>query len=151
MAITPFVGVQWQPLDLIDEAKMDDMSNAIQFVHDNTPRVKVGVGSGAARSQGVKIAAGRVTFARNANKSEASASVDFGNFFSSGCIPLITTGVQSKVQQNIFCTFQGWNDRQAPDQRGMLINIEIGEQAGKSQSKNKIQRSFQVHWMAMGW
>lgn len=151
MAVSPFVGVQWQPLDLIDETKMDDMANGIQFVHDNTPRVKVGIGSSYARAQGVKIAAGKVTIPKNNKKHEHSEPVDFGNFFSTGSIPNVTTGIQSKRQQNIFVTFQGMNERQAPDHNGMRINIEIGEQAGKSNSKNKIQSTFAVHWMAMSW
>lgn len=150
MAVSPFVGVQWQPLDLLDQSKMDAMANGIQYVHDNTPRARVGVGSGAARDQQVKIAAGRVQIPRNTKKDSHTEPVWFGNFFSSGCAPLVTLGVQSKMQNNIYAVFEGI-DKQAPDQRGMRITIEIGETAGKANEKDKIRRSFQVHWIAMGW
>ncbi len=151
MAVTPFVAVQWQPLDLIDETKMDDMANAISWVQNNTPRARAEVAGGGVREQNLRIAAGRVQFPRAPNKHEAAESVNFGGFFNTGCRPLITTGIQSKLQQNIGCTFQGFDDKQIVDHRGMRINIEILEQAGKSNSKNKIQRTFQVHWIAMGW
>ena len=155
MAIAPFVGVQWQPLDLIDESKMDDMSNAIKFVHDHTPRARVDVVGVGARTQNLKIAAGRVTIPRDPKKDQHTVSVDFAGFFSAGCAPIITTGVQSKNQQDIFATFNGWNDKQQPDHRGCQIQIEIGgdEGGGKAGKKKqgKIRNTFQVHWMAMGY
>ena len=150
MAVSPFVGVQWQPLDLLDQSKMDAMANGIQYVHDNTPRARVGVGSGAARDQQVKIAAGRVQIPRKPKDDNHTEPVWFGNFFSGGCAPLVTLGVQSRLQRNIYTTFEGI-DKQAPDQRGMRINVEVGETAGKANDKDKIRRTFQVHWMAMGW
>jgi len=147
MAVTPFVATQWQPLDLLDESKMDDMSNGIQFVHDNTPRARFNVGSQYSRAQGIKIASGRKTIPRNMKKDQDTVSVNFGNFFTQGCSPLVTTGVMSPMQTNIFVTFRGLS-RLEPDHNGMHIEIEIGE---KDKVKSKIRRTFAVHWMAMGW
>lgn len=147
MAISEFVGTTWQPLDLIDETKMDDMANGIQWVHDNTPRAKVDIGSGGARSIGVKIASGRVTVPRNMKKDADTVPARFGGFFSPGCSPTITTGIASPMQTNIFVTFRGLS-RLQPDHNGMTIEIEVGEKDGE---KTKIRRSFQVHWIALGY
>src|SRR5690349_8715659 len=129
MAIAPFVGVQWQPLDLIDESKMDDMSNAIQFVHDNTPRARVEVPGAGGRTQGLRIAGGRVTIPRNGKKDQHVEGVLFAGFFTGGCSPIVTLGVQSKNQQDIFHTFYGL-DAAAVDHRGMNISIEVGGEEG---------------------
>lgn len=147
MAVSPFVATQWQPLDLLEETKMDDMANGIQFVHDNTPRARFNVGSSYSRAQGIKIASGRVTIPRNMKKDQDSVTVNFGNFFTAGCSPLVTTGIMSPVQNNIYCTFRGLT-RLEPDHNGMRIEIEIGD---KDKEKSKIRRSFAVHWQAMGW
>lgn len=147
MAVSPFVATQWQPLDLLDESKMDDMANGIQYVHDNTPRARFNVGSAYGRSQGIKIASGRKSIPRNMKKYQDSVTVNFGNFFTAGCSPLVTTGVMSPMQSNIFATFRGLS-RVEPDHNGMVLEIEIGQ---KEAAKPKIRRSFAVHWIAMGW
>lgn len=148
MAVTPFVATQWQPLDLLEESKMDDMANGIQFVHDNTPRARFNVGSSYSRAQGVKIASGRVSVPRDMKKDRDTKTVNFGNFFTAGCSPLVTTGIMSPQQANIFCVFRGLT-RVEPDHNGMVIEIQIGETANKAVPK--IRRSFAVHWIAMGW
>ena len=151
MAFTPFVGVSWHPLDLIDESKMDDMSNNIQYIHNNTPRASValpGADSGA-RAENIKIVAGRALIPKKGGANTHTESVGFRGEFSSNCAPIITTGIQSKNQQNIYVTFTGHNGNR-PDANGLKIHVEIGEQAGASASKNKITSGFQVHWIAMG-
>ena len=154
MAVAPFVGVQWQPLDLIDESKMDDMSNAIQFVHDNTPRARMQIPGAGGRTQGLKIAGGRVTIPRNGKKDQHVEPVDFAGFFTAGCQPIVTLGCQSKNQQDIFHTFYGL-DRTQVDHRGMNISIEVGgEEGGGKKGKKKqgkIRNTFQVHWIALGY
>lgn len=147
MAVTSFVGVQWQPLDIIDETKMRRMSDNIQYVHDNTPRTLWNAGKANARKQGIKIISGRGTIAKAPKKSNARVTVGFGNFFSPGCQPQITTGIMSPVQQNIFCTFRGRN-RLEPDHNGVILEIEIGE---KDKEKSRIARTFAVHYIAMGY
>jgi len=147
MAQTAFVGVQWQPLDLIDEAKMDDLANSVQWVHDNTPRAKYRQGHASSRTQGVKILSGKKQFPKMPKKDSHTYSINFGNFFSSGCRPMITTGVNSSTQNNIFVTFRGFKDVM-PDHNGMYLEIQVGEANGE---KSKINETMHIHYIAVGY
>lgn len=147
MAATSFVGVQWQPLDIIDDDKMRQLSDNIQYVHDETPRALFNAGRAGGRKQGVKIASGYATIPRAPKKAAASVTVGFASFFSPGCRPKITTGIMSPTKQNIYVTFRGRNKLE-PDSTGVIFEVEIGE---KDKEKSRIGHSFAIHWIAMGY
>lgn len=148
MAVTAFVGVQWQPLDLIDDNKMSQMANGIQHVYDNTPRAQYHTGSQYQRNQGIKIASGRVTIPKQVKKSADRKRVNFNGFFTAGCQPHITTGIMSPTQRNFWVIFEGIT-RLEPDHNGFDIVIEVGEKPGKN--NDTIKNTFAVHWIGLGW
>ena len=146
MATTPFKSVQWSPGELIGEDKMDDLGSNQTWLRDNTPRAFYTFPGGARRDTGIKIAAGRVLIPPGTGDS-ASATVRFNNFFSSGCNPIITTGVNASFNRRIFCVFNGFGDLQ-PDHTGFQVYVNVAAELAKFDS---IQSRFWVTWQALGY
>jgi len=148
MAAEPYRAVNWSPNEVIGEDKMDQMSANMNWLRDNTPRAVYTLPSGLRRVEGVRIASGRVMIA--ARKSDdGSATVQFNNFFSARCQPNITTGiVAAGIPNRVFCFINGIGDVLAPDERGFQVWVNI---ASESKKTDRINKSFYVHWQAMGY
>lgn len=142
-----FKAVNWTPNEMIGEAKSDQVAANADWLYRNTPRAIYTLPGGLRRSEGVKIAAGRVIIGRRPKSDSATATVRFGNFFSSRCEPIITTGVIAEHQTKIFCVVNGIG-RLNPDNQG--FNVEVNIAAGVKKNDN-IARSFYVAWQAMGY
>jgi hypothetical protein len=135
-------------MDLLSDWGFDQLTSNIQALHDYTPRARY-TAANIAREEQVKIASGRIIIPKQGKKTEASAHVRFGGFFTAGCQPNISTGVNARAQNNIYCTFRGIpGSGLLPDHNGMQIDILIGEEDGE---KKKIAAPFYVHWTAMGY
>jgi hypothetical protein len=141
-----YKAVNWTPGESIGERKSDQMAENVDYIYRNTPRTIYTLPSGLTRSEGIKIAAGRVIIAKKP-KDSADATVRFGNFFSNLCQPLITTGIVSKNQTKIFATISGIGQLQ-PDNRGFNVAVNI---AADKKKKDKILESFYVTWQAVGY
>lgn len=149
MAIRGYRAITWEPQDLLSDWAFDQMTQNIQALHDYTPRGRyTAAHQGINREEGIKIASGRVIIPKQGKKNEASANVAFGNFFTPGCQPNVTIGINARQQQNIYCTFRGLSGANLPDHNGLHIDILIGEEDGE---KKKIAQPFYVHWSAMGY
>lgn len=149
MGIDGYKAITWEPLDLVSDWNMDQMTANIQAVHDFTPRAKYTVQGGISTAENVKILSGRRVVPKNGKSPEQSVDVGFGTFFSSNCQPNVTIGINSRVQQNIFATFRGQPGQGlAPNSTGMRVDILIAEEAGE---KKKIAQPFYIHWQAMGY
>ena len=147
MATTPFRAVNWSPNELIGEDKMDQVSNNINWLRDNTPRVIYTLPSGVQRVEGIRIASGRVLI--GARKSEdANAEVRFGNFFSNQCQPNITTGIVSAHTRRLFAVIRGIGQLQ-PDNRGFEVLVRAANETKKQDAS--IVYNFYVSWHAMGY
>ena len=150
MAIKGYKAITWEPQDLLSDWAFDQMTQNIQLIHDFTPRGRyTAAHQGISREEGVKIASGRIIIPKQGKKNEASEGVRFGNFFTAGCQPNVSIGINSRNQQNIYCTFRGIpGTGLLPDHNGMQVDILIGEEDGE---KKKIAAPFYVHWTAMGY
>ena len=150
MAIPGYRALSFEPSDLLSDWAFDQLTSNIQALHDYTPRGRYTAASqGISREAGIKIASGRVIIPKQGKKNEASAGVRFGGFFTPGCQPNVSIGVNSRNQQNIYCTFRGIpGTGLLPDHNGLQIDILIGEEDGE---KKKIAQPFYVHWTAMGY
>jgi hypothetical protein len=145
--VTSYKAVNWTPNEVIGETKMDRMTGNADYLFARTPRTVYTLPSGLTRAEGVRIAAGRVVIAKNTKRDSATAQVNFGNFFSSRCEPLITTGIVSEGQQRIFAVINGIG-RLQPDARGFQTTVNIAAEADKNDA---IMRSFYVTWQAVGY
>lgn len=146
MATTPFRAVNWSPSELVGEDKMDQMNSNMSWLRDNTPRGVYTLPSGLRRVEGLRIASGRVLI--TARKSDSAiAPVRFGNFFSSRCQPIVTTGIVAEGQRKIFAIINGFGQLH-PDHRGFQVAVNIAADAEKF---DRISKSFYVTWQAMGY
>lgn len=141
MAATQYKAVTWSPNELISGDKMNQMSTNMDWLAQNTPRALYSV-SGLKTQQGIKIIGGMTFLPASSKQSTVNASVMFSGFFSSNCMPIITTGTVSIHMRSIFVGIHGL-DGLKPDARGFVINA-------KSETKN-VPRSFYVSWQALGY
>lgn len=141
-----FKAINWTPSEMVGEAKMDAMTDNAEWLYRNTPRAIYTTSGGLRRVEGTRIVAGRVLVAKRAADS-ATVQVRFGNFFSTRCDPIVTTGVVSDAQTQIFCVISGIGQL-LPDSRGFNVGVNVAAEVEKN---DKISESFYVTWHAMGY
>ena len=145
--IPGYTAIHWEPLDLLSAESMNRMSANIQAIHNFMPRARW-TAPGGHRDVGVKILSGRHLIPRKKGN-ESTATVRFGGFFSGGCQPNITTGINSRMQQNVYCTFSGTEGSGlTPNNDGFVLHVQIAKEDGE---KKKIARNIWIHWQAMGY
>lgn len=145
MTTTAFKAVSFSPNELISDPKMDIITDNEDFLFRNTPRAIYTL-PGIARVEGVRFASGRALISRSVSDS-ASVDVTFGNYFSNGCQPIITNGIISDNQTQVFCVVHGIG-KIIPDHTGFRIEVNI---AATNKKLDKIARGFYVTWTAMGY
>lgn len=146
--LTPgYHALHFEPMDILSDDVMDRLSANIQAVHDYTPRA-LWTASNTRHSFGIKIASGRKLITKQAGN-EVAIEVSFAGFFSPGCQPNITTGINARMQQNLYCTFSGRPGAGlTPNNDGMIVHLQVAKEDGE---KKKIARNVWIHWIAMGY
>lgn len=142
-----FKAVNWSPNEILGAAKTDQMSNNAEWLYNRTPRSLYTLPGGLRREQGVRIVAGRVQIAQRLKTDTASVRVRFGNYFSTRCQPLITTGIVSGHQPRIHAVINGIGQLQ-PDHRGFNVQVNINADKKKN---DHIARAFWINYMAIGY
>lgn len=140
-----FKAIVWSPNELIGEAKMDTLVENSEFLFYNTPRALYTL-PGITRVEGVKIASGRgIITARP--EDTAGLTISFGNFFSSGCEPIITTGISANNEVAIFCVVNGIST-ELPDNTGFQVEVNV---ATSNAANDRFVQNVYINWMAMGY
>lgn len=148
MAATPFRIVNWSPNELLGQDKLDQMNANMQWLYDNSMRGYYTLPGGTRRVEGLRIAAGRVLITAR-KTDDASANVNFNNLFTSGCQPIVTTGIVANFgQPRIFCVINGLGTDIQPDNRGFQVYVNIAADLKKNDT---IKKSFYVNWQALGY
>lgn len=122
-----FKATNWSQAELIEQKKANVTNNNIDWLFNNTPRAVYTLPGGSRdlrRAEGVKIASGRVIIAAP-TENNASGEVRFGNFFSTGCEPNVTTGIIASFP-GIVCSLSGIGGG-IPDQRGIVVKVAIAD------------------------
>lgn len=145
MSATPYVPLSWNPDEPTSTDKLNLMTNNDQWLFENTPRALYTKGSN--RTAGIKFLGGMAIIPASKTY-HAYVNVNFGSFFTAGCIPIITTGVLSYPHGRIMVNHRGlgtfW-----PDQRG--IELHAISNSADVISKSKIYDNCYVNYIAMGW
>lgn len=144
MASTPFKVVSWAPLDPITDEKLDAMVNNDNWLRDNSMRGRYSA-NGVNRVEGIRMLSGLALITAG-KAATASRSVSFGNYFSGACKPIVTTGIVSAAQRQIFATIDGPGSKPQPTRDGFQVHVFV-ESTNK---KKKIARNFYVSWIALG-
>lgn len=145
MASTPFKVISWAPSEPITDDKLDAMVNNDNWLRDNMMLGRYAA-NGVRRETGVRMASGLalITSGKSANKSQ---TVSFGNYFSESCRPIVTTGIVSSSQRQIFATIDGPGSKPQPTRDGFQVHVHV-ESKNK---KKKISRNFYISWHALGY
>lgn len=145
MASTPFQVVSWAPDEPITDEKLDAMVSNDNWLRENMVIGRYGA-NGINRDIGIRIASGLalITSGKSADKTKY---VNFNNFFSDSCKPIVTTGVMSAAQRKIFVTFDGPGSKIQPTRDGFNVHVHV-ESTNK---RKKISRNFYVAWHAIGY
>lgn len=145
MASTPFKVISWAPLDPITDEKLDAMVSNDNWLRDNMMRGQYSA-NGVQRETGLRMASGLVLIT-SGKSAEKSKSVSFGTYFSESCKPIVTTGIVSSSQRQIYATIDGPGSKPQPTRDGFQVHVYVN-----SKNKNKkISRNFYVSWHALGY
>lgn len=145
MASTPFKVISWAPTDPITDEKLDAMVSNDNWLRDNMMRGQYGA-NGVTRETGIRMASGLalITSGKAASKSR---SVSFGTYFSESCKPIVTTGIVSSSQRQIYATIDGPGNKPQPTRDGFAVHVFVNSK----NKKKKISRNFYVSWHALGY
>lgn len=145
MASTPFKVVSWSPNDMLSDDKLDSMVNNDNWLRDNMALARYSA-NGVSRDTGIRIASG-LALITSRKGPLAAKYVSFGNYFSDGCKPIVTTGVVSGSQRQIHVTIDGPGSKPQPTRDGFDVHVYVD-------SVNKVKnitRNFYVSWHALGY
>lgn len=94
MAATPYQPTSWTS-EPVTQAKLQQMSNNDQWLFENMPKIRY-TNSGIIKDTGVKMIVGKTPFAAS-TINVTHVTVNFGNFFSPGCHPIVTATIEAGV------------------------------------------------------
>lgn len=141
---SPYAPVQWTP-GPITLPGLQQMANNEQWLFENMPAMYY-TGPQIKRTGGLKIAAGRLPFP-STKQGYIDMNVYFGNFFTSGCNPVVTTTVHSYYRGRKFASVMGLGGATNIDSRGFMAVICAVEPVGQD---NSIHGGI-LNWMAVGY
>lgn len=145
MAATEFKVVSWTE-EVVSVDKLEAMVS-----NDNWIKTKMTQSFYSAfskkRDEGIRIASGLVLITARKSAS-ASKTVQFGEFFSPGCRPIVTTGTVSKAQRKIWVTIDGPGNELHPTSDGFQVHVVVN---ASSKKNKKISPNFYVAWHALGY
>lgn len=145
MAATPFKVVSWAPFDPVDIDKLNAMVSNDNYLKDNMVKGHYGLPN-VSRDQGVRIMSG-VALIPVANQANWYRNVSFGGFFSDGCTPILTTGIYSNSQRQIFVTVQGPGGSFWPTRDGCQLWANVWSATA---SGRRITKNFYITFIAIG-
>ncbi len=146
MPATPFKVISWSPDEPIDDYKLDAMNSNDNWLRQVMVRGQYRA-NGVYRDEGIRLASGLALItARKA--STAAVNVNFGQYFSDGCKPVVTTGIVSRAQRQIFVTVDGPGSQWLPSRDGFQVHVAV---IAAKKANKKISRNFYVAWHAVGY
>lgn len=145
MAVGSYTPISWQPGELITEYKMDAIGQNMEYLNERSVKGLYNAHNANVRNN-VKIAAGVATIEPDAN-GVVGKDVYFGDFFTTGCRPVVVGTIVSDSVRRVHMTQFGlaglW-----PDHNGVRFAIRVDEY---NTANNAITKSIFVNWIALGY
>jgi hypothetical protein len=123
---------------------MQQMADNVQYVFENTPRMRYNY-SGAAKNGQLRILAGTLMFPATKNTTQYQNAY-FGNFFSAGCKPIITTSLAVPAAYNH--SIRNLSGVALPDHRGFRAYVWNG---GYDTKNRRLSKASRVLYIAVGY
>jgi len=144
LADTQYRAVAWQADDLATVDKMQQSESNVDWIKDNTPRARYRAYN-VQRWTGLRLLSG-VAMIPSQSDANGAVDVNFGEFFTSDCQPVITNGVITE-NRRVIVTLTGLG-KLIPDERGFHIFVQ---NTNPDPKKNKLDSKTYVPWQAMGY
>lgn len=145
MSVTEYTPVTFAPGDPLTIEKMNALANNMQLLYEKTPKTLYKA-YGITKDKGIRVYSTVLTIPP-IKAVQGWGTVYFGNFFSVGCKPVITLGVNAWPQHRYHTNFSGIN-QVLPDHRGVQVRIQADELNVKN---NKVSKTVYVNVTAIGW
>lgn len=145
MATSDYNPVSWNG-EPITTDKLNQMCNNTQFIFDRTPRVRY-TNEKLVRDQSIKVLAGKTAYAQSDEDNEW-VTISFGNFFSAGCVPVVTATAEPLGYFRRMAIAVSGLDFNNLDNSGFQAIVWNGEVAA---SNIKIDSTGWIHWVAVGY
>lgn len=147
MAVTQYKDTSWGANEAITTDKLNAMSSNTRYLFERAPKLLF-TAYGAKKDTGIKIASGVATCVAT-KSSFRQIMIPFGSFFTTGCKPVVVTGMHATGQGGLVVVHSGMSgSAYTPDHRGFRATVSAREFASKN---NHILKTSYVHWMAMGY
>lgn len=147
MASKDFVAVSWTADQIIDEDTLDQINNNLVWLRNNSVQGKYTHLNGAVTGTGVKMLCGRKML--TAPKSDrVTGQVKFGQVFTAGTIPVITTSIVSPSGKSALDHILMGIDDNQPNHQGFKVKVVVN--AGKKKQDN-LAKPIYINWIAMGY
>lgn len=144
MGATPYKPVSWNG-EPITDAKLNTMTNNDQWLFENAARLRY-TSNELVRDAGLKVLAGRTPHPKNVNNF-VYVDIDFANYFTEGCNPVVTATVESNggFMHRSHCVVQG---RQGP---GNSIGTNGFTVIITNEAQTTIAEAGWINWIAVGY
>jgi hypothetical protein len=146
MAAKPYASQSWTDNEPLLLEKLNAMTNNDQYLFENMPTMYYNA-HGVKKTAGTKIMSAAMSVGATSSSTFNSGTFYFGNFFSSGCRPMVIASIISTPQYRLHVAVRGI-DTFWPDQRGFRATVSANELNAKA---NKIKATVWVPFIAIGW
>jgi hypothetical protein len=140
-------GLDWDIGETISQRKLNRMVSNMDYLYDQRIKVKYRAHD-LSRVSGVRIAAGKVPIGPKTNDDVMVRAVDFNNFFTIGCRPIVVVSLAQRDRARSFVTIRGHDNGLHPTHKGFRVIVAHQIITGKTFT---YPRALWVHWMAYGY
>jgi len=140
--------VSWGVNDDMAVSKLNAMCHNMNVLRRTQPRATYKRTNGTLVSAGIKILAGRVVIDKRNNTRQTKA-LNFGNFFSTNCSPVMAHAVVSDYERGVFVRFRG-EGQIAPRYNKAYVDVLVDKDYD-SGKKKRIDKAFYVDFHAIGY
>lgn len=149
MAVSEYKPVNWSDNEPTFTDKLNQMATNDQFLFENTPRMYYNhQGVEVVRDRNMKIASGVRVFVVNGS-GQYIEPVEFGNFFSTACHPVVVVGgVVNRNSVRCHTGARAFSLGQHIDHRGFELVAAVDQTQYGDQ--NIMPTNFYVPWIAVG-
>lgn len=134
--------VSWSPGEVVTAESLNALSGRDDWLKEYKVQ-----GKHQSRNTGILLVSGIVPV----NKTTASSRtvpVKFGKFFSTGCVPAVTTAITSSSQAQLFTNITGPGTLVQPTRDG--FDVQVVMSSAYPTAKRKLNKCF-VSFIAMGY
>ena len=142
--MTEFVPVSWTK-EPVSREKLGQMATNDQFLMESKPATSINH-AGAKRDKGMKILAGSTLF-EPSNTWSTNVELYFGNYFSTGCNPIVIANHYGFPQTGMNTAVKGLGGTKLPDHRGFTTYVWTDARAG---NKGRLVQPFYIAYIAIG-